>query len=102
MNGINVIIIGVFQEDLPQNPGECKHLSNTTLRAKETISIGSANSKEKNDHLPTQNSSSAQVTSTAMPPKHFSLQTLEELVGGATPVCAHIECKISCKWNFPL
>lgn len=47
MNGINVIIIGVFQEDLPQNPGECEHLSSTTLRAKETISIGSANSKEK-------------------------------------------------------
>lgn len=33
MNGTNVIM-GVFQEDLPQKSGKCKHLSSTTLRGK--------------------------------------------------------------------
>lgn len=96
------IIMGVFQEDLPQKHGECKHLSITTLRGKRDYFHRRCQVKGNRDHFPTHSSSSAQVTPMAMPPKHFSLQTLKELVGGDTPVCVRTECKNSCKWNFLL
>lgn len=102
MNGANVVIMGVFQEDLPQKPGECKHLSSTTLRGKRDHFHMRWQFKGKGHHFSTQDSSSAQITPMAAPLKHFSLQVLGELAREATPVCVHTEWKNSCKWSFLL
>lgn len=73
MNRTNVIITGVFQEDLPQKPGECKQLSRTTLRGKGDYFHIRCQFKGKRDQFSIQDSSLVQVTPTTMPPKHFSL-----------------------------
>lgn len=73
MNRTNVIVTGVFQEDLPQKPGECKHLSRTTLRGKGDYFHMRCQFKGKRDQFSIQDSSLVQVTPTTMPPKHFSL-----------------------------
>lgn len=85
--------MGVFQEYLPQKPGECKHLSSTTLWGKRDNFHMRCQFKGKRDDFSTHNSSSAQVTPTAIPPKDSSLQTLQELVQETTPdltcLCTH-------------
>lgn len=69
MNGTNIIM----EEDLPQKPGEGKHLSSITLRGKVDYFHMRCQFKGKSDHFSIHHSSSAQGTPMAMPPKHLSL-----------------------------
>lgn len=92
---------------MPQKPGRSNYLSSTIFRGKGDYFHDSCQIRGKQGQFSPYDSCLAQTISTAMPLKHFSLRSLEQLVGETTPdltsLCTHrvqelLEIELSSLW----